>query len=80
MSDLVAPEFTLLSLTERLLYCPRLSSPKDGCSLWLKEATGEVMTECSAPVLTIKVTVWSPTFTLIVGSWGLRERAWSPSV
>lgn len=40
--------------------------------LLLKETTGRVTTECLAPVSTIKVMFWPPTFIMTMGSWGLR--------
>lgn len=33
-------------------------------------ATFYVTTECSAPVSTVNMTVWPPTFTWTMGSWG----------
>ena len=43
-------------------------------AFWLKGATGEVTTECSAPGSTMKVIVRPPTFISTVGSWGPREK------
>lgn len=40
-------------------------------------ATFSDTTECSAPVSTVKLTVWPPTFTWTMGSWGQGGWSWS---
>ena len=81
MLDLVTPKFTLLSLTEGFCIACVPVAPSMVIIFWLKCATREETTECSAPVSTMKVIVRPSTFMLTVGSWGAkRERARSPSV
>lgn len=72
----VTPELTLTSLAKRLLYFALSWWPQRWSQsfCFLKGATGEVTTEYLASVSTIKVTDWSSTFILTVGSLGPRRR------
>ena len=78
MSDLVASQFALVSLAKGLLYRPCPGGPKDGCSPFAERGHWEMTTECLAPVSTIKVTGWPPTFILTVGSWRPRRKEPGP--
>lgn len=57
MLDLVAPKFTSMGLEKECCIAHVPVAPRTVAVLLLKGATGEVTTECSAPVLTIKVSL-----------------------
>ena len=78
MSDLVAPEFTLVSLAKGLLYRPHPGGPKDGRSPFAERGHWGGDNRVLGPSINHKSHFLAPTFSLTMGSWGPRRKEPSP--